>query len=154
MIERISLFLSFVTAFGIVYAALGFNVSKRQAEAEYERQYLDHYREITQQLPADFWLDESVLSLDDFIPGSTHKKVYDVIYHYLELCNDQILQRRKKLISTKTWIEWQDGIRFACTNIPQVVSSLDKIQKNHSGFYSELSKFLSNPSWDRSYKKR
>ena len=55
------------------------------------------------------------IPVDALIGGSVaHEKkreIREILYNYLDLCNEQIYLRKKKRIRYSRWVEWCDGIK-------------------------------------------
>ena len=61
------------------------------------------YRNIVMQIPVDALLGRA-------IPDEERRKVREIIYNYLDLCNEQAYLRKKKCITEARWKEWKEGI--------------------------------------------
>lgn len=102
--EIIKLSASVAIFFGVVIAVIQIWQAKRQSITSFEDDFARQYREIIQRIPVKALLNEK-LSDDDF------QKALNEIYNYIDLTNGQIFLRRQNRIRSKTWENWQDGMK-------------------------------------------
>ena len=94
---------SVATAVGVLIAAFQLRTSSKIAQSEFEDSIDQQYRDLARGIPVDALIGKSV---------SEDKKemTRELIYNYLDLCNEQIFLRRKKRIRKDTWVDWCAGI--------------------------------------------
>lgn len=92
------------TATAVGVAAWQLVLTKRQAVTSFEDSFAKEYRDLTSKLPTKALLGEP-LNDEEY---STH---FDEMYHYFDLCNEQVFLYKAGRISDETWKFWQDGIK-------------------------------------------
>ena len=94
---------SIFTAVGVLLAAFQLRVSSKIAQSEFEDSIDQQYRELTKGIPVDALIGKSV---------SEEKKelTRELIYNYLDLCNEQTFLRKNKRVRKETWVDWCSGI--------------------------------------------
>ncbi len=95
---------SIATAAGVAVAAWQIWESRRLAQMSFEDAVDQQYRDLAMQIPVDALLGKD-------IPAEVKPKVREIIYNYLDLCNEQAYLRKKKRISATRWGEWCEGIQ-------------------------------------------
>jgi len=102
---------SIFTSIGVLLAAFQLRVSSKIAQSEFEDSIDQQYRELAKGIPVDALIGKSV---------SEDKKelTRELIYNYLDLCNEQTFLRKNKRVRKNTWIDWCAGIE----------SNLEKIE--------------------------
>jgi hypothetical protein len=94
---------SLATALGVGIAAWQLWASRKLAQTTFEDSLDLQYRNIVMQIPVDALLGRA-------IPDEERRKVREIIYNYLDLCNEQVYLRKKKRITEARWKEWNEGI--------------------------------------------
>ena len=94
---------SIFTAIGVLVAAFQLRVSSKIAQSEFEDSIDQQYRELAKGIPVDALIGKTVSS--DKIEFTR-----ELIYNYLDLCNEQIFLRKKKRVRKDTWADWCSGI--------------------------------------------
>lgn len=94
---------SIFTAIGVLLAAFQLRVSSKISQSEFEDAIDQQYRELAKGIPVDALIGKTV---------SDDKKevTRELIYNYLDLCNEQIFLRKKKRVRKDTWVDWCAGI--------------------------------------------
>ena len=95
---------SVATAIGVAVAAWQIWESRRLAQMSFEDAIDQQYRDLAMQIPVNALLGKD-------IPVEQKHQVREVIYNYLDLCNEQAYLRKKKRISKLRWQEWCEGIQ-------------------------------------------
>ncbi|RBP48817.1 hypothetical protein [Arenicella xantha] len=94
---------SIFTAIGVLLAAFQLRVSSKIAQSEFEDSIDQQYRELAKDIPVDALIGKAVA--EDKVEFTR-----ELIYNYLDLCNEQVFLRRKKRVRKDTWIDWCSGI--------------------------------------------
>jgi len=136
---------SIFTMLGVLVAAFQLRVSSKIAQSEFEDSIDQQYRELAKGIPVDALIGRSV---------SDDKKelTRELIYNYLDLCNEQIFLRKKKRIRMDTWADWRTGIELNLqkhefqavwseikSEAPQTFSFLERLEA--SGFEQDPKKW-------------
>ena len=105
---------SIATAIGVLLAAFQLRISSKIAQSEFEDSIDQQYRDLARGIPVDALIGKSV---------SEDKKelTRELIYNYLDLCNEQTFLRKNKRVRKGTWIDWCAGIE----------SNLEKVEFNN-----------------------
>ncbi|MGF1719670.1 hypothetical protein L4D20_06435 [Vibrio kyushuensis] len=97
------------TAIAAVIAAISLGVSafqtrlsRRIAETAFEDSIDQQYRELAKEIPVDVLIDRCT---------EVNSDTREVIFNYLDLCNQQVYLRAKGRISDDRWVDWCDGIQ-------------------------------------------
>jgi hypothetical protein len=95
---------SLATAIGVCIAAWQIWESRKLAQTSFEDGLDQQYRKLAMDIPVDALIGK---------PINDNKKddLREIIYNYLDLCNEQTYLRQKKRISKNRWKEWNDGIK-------------------------------------------
>jgi hypothetical protein len=94
---------SFATAAAVLVAAWQIRESRKYSQIAFEDSMDQQYRNIAKNIPVDVLLGKN-------IPPDDYPKVREIVFHYLDLCNEQISLRKRGRISKKRWVDWKDGI--------------------------------------------
>ncbi len=94
---------SVATAIGVCIAAWQIWESKKLAQTSFEDGLDQQYRNLAMDIPVDALIGKPV---DD-----ESGKLREIIYNYLDLCNEQIYLRKIKRISKNRWKDWNIGIK-------------------------------------------
>ena len=95
---------SIFTAIGVLIAAFQLRVSSKIAQSEFEDSIDQQYRELAKGIPVDALIGKSVSSDQVMLTR-------ELIYNYLDLCNEQVFLRKKKRVRMDTWVDWCSGIK-------------------------------------------
>lgn len=135
-IEILSALANIATAAAVVVAARQLVLTKNQAIVSFEDSFAKEYRELASKLPTKALLG-GVLSEEEY------NKHFDELYHYIDLCNEQVFLKNTGRISDSTWKFWQDGIK---TNLqrPAFKRAWSEIAYKAPHDFSELRK-ISTP---------
>ena len=79
-------------------------MSSKIAQSEFEDSIDQQYRELAKDIPVDALIGKTV---DEDKAEFTR----ELIYNYLDLCNEQIFLRKKKRVRKDTWVDWCAGIK-------------------------------------------
>lgn len=91
------------TAIGVCVAAWQIGESRKLAQTSFEDGLDQQYRNLAMDIPVDALIGKSVYD--------GKGKLREIIYNYLDLCNEQIYLRKKKRISKNRWKDWKIGIK-------------------------------------------
>jgi len=94
---------SIATAIGVCIAAWQIRESRKLAQTTFEDGLDQQYRKLAMGIPVDALIGEPINVKKD--------ELREIIYNYLDLCNEQTYLRQKKRIGKNRWKEWNDGIR-------------------------------------------
>lgn len=130
MVPYLSDAANLATAVAIIFAAWQIWLSKKQAETTFEDSIAKEYRELAAKLPTKALLGESLT--DDEYSDS-----FDEMYHYFDLCNEQVFLNQEKRISDKTWRFWEDGIKSNMSR-PAFERAWSEIANRSENDFSEL----------------
>jgi len=103
MLENLSVIANVATAAAVIVAAWQLVLAHRQGVTNFEDSFAREYRDLASKLPTKALLGEP-LSEDEYA------KHFDEMYHYFDLCNEQVFLRNVGRISDRTWTFWKDGI--------------------------------------------
>ena len=95
---------SFATAIGVAIAAWQIWESRRLAQTKFEDSLDQQYRNLAMQIPVDALIGKPT-------PKEKKAEVREIIYNYLDLCNEQVYLRKKKRIRKVRWKDWSEGIK-------------------------------------------
>ena len=90
------------TAIGVGMAAWQLREGRKLAQSTFEDTLDQQYRELAHGIPVDALLGKEIEEL-----GSETR---ELIYNYLDLCNEQVFLRKKNRITKETWNDWSLGI--------------------------------------------
>jgi len=96
---------SICTAVGVLVAAFQLRVSSKIAQTEFEDSIDQQYRELAKGIPVDALIGKTVRE-------EKSELTRELIYNYLDLCNEQIFLRKKKRVRKDTWVDWCTGIEL------------------------------------------
>ena len=118
------------TAIAVFLVAWQMWQSKKQAITSFEDALAEEYREVASRLPTKALLGESLTDKE-------HEDSLDEMYHYFDLCNQQIFLENLGRISKKTWKFWKDGIESNLAR-PAFARAWSKIAARSNKDFSEL----------------
>lgn len=102
-IEILSALANIATAAAVVVGAWQLVLAQRLSVTNFEDSFAKEYRELAATLPTKAFLGEALSNRE-------HVKYFDEMYHYFDLCNEQVFLQSIGRICDKTWIFWRDGI--------------------------------------------
>ena len=120
---------SVATAVGVIFGAWQIMLSKKQAQAEFEDNFDQQYRDLTMELPVDVLIGKEP-------KREELARVRELIYNYLDLTNEQVYLRAKGRISQHTWTSWCSGIKSHLER-PAFRSVYNEIKQDSSFTYLE-----------------
>ena len=94
---------SLATAIGVFIAVWQISESRKLAQTSFENGLNQEYRELVRNIPIDALIGKPINDKKD--------ELREIIYNYLDLCNEQTYLRQKKRISENRWKDWNDGMR-------------------------------------------
>jgi hypothetical protein len=103
MLETLSALSNIATAAAVVVAAWQLVLAHRQGITNFEDSFAKEYRKLASKLPTKALLGEP-------LTDEEYAKHFDELYHYFDLCNEQVFLHSIERISEKTWDFWKDGI--------------------------------------------
>lgn len=132
------------TAIGVCIAAWQFRESVKLTQSTFEDSLDQQYRALIKDIPVDALIGKEVID-------SKKDETRELIYNYLDLCNEQIFLRKRNRISKETWLDWCAGMKsnLEKTAFKDVWSEV-KMKSNFS-FLEELekTKYNSDPvTWE------
>ncbi|HMN14658.1 MAG TPA: hypothetical protein PKD55_20250 [Bellilinea sp.] len=130
MLNLLSALASVATAVAVIVAAWQLVLSKRQAMTAFEDSLAKEYRDLAAKIPVK-------ALLGDPLSEAECAQHFDELYHYFDLCNEQIFLVRSGRISRKTWAFWQDGIASNMAR-PAFSRAWSEIAARAGGDFSEL----------------
>jgi len=126
MLEKIS---QVATSIGVIIAAWQLWKSRTIAQTSFEDSLDQQYRNLAKDIPVDALIG---------VPIKDNKnKLREVIYNYLDLCNEQAYLWRKKRISKNRWKDWSDGIKDNLKK-PAFKEVWDEIKLKAPGTFTSL----------------
>ena len=129
-IEILSVIASIATTVGVLVTAWQLVLLKRLNVTSFEDSFAKEYRELAAKLPTKALLGEA-------LTDEEHLKHFDEMYHYIDLCNEQVFLHNVGRISNKTWDFWKDGIA-SNLRCPAFNRAWTEIAARASGDFSEL----------------
>lgn len=144
-VEIITLLSSLATTIGVFFAWYQIRRTGDLHRTQFEDSLSKEYRELIQKIPIKVFLGKE-LTPEEF------EQAKPVLFHYLNLTNDQTFLRSKGRISLTVWNDWLSGIEFNLTNISAIAALWSDIKLNSENFV-ELRKleelgFVGDPySW-------
>lgn len=123
---------SIATAIGVLVAAYELRETQKIAQTEFEDSLDQQYRELARGIPVDALIGKTV---------SDDKKelTRELIYNYLDLCNEQVSLRQKKRIRKDSWLDWSAGIKSHLQKI-EFQSVWEEIKIESPGTFTFLEK--------------
>jgi hypothetical protein len=125
---------SFVTAIGVLIAAIQIWLTKRIAVSQFEDGFVKEYRSVAAKLPTRALLGEKLTEHE--LDGHM-----DEMFQYFDLCNEQIFLRQIKRIQPKTWVFWRDGMKRHFSK-PAFSQAWQRIECKRLPEFEELSRMI------------
>jgi len=123
---------SIATAIGIAIATWQIWQNRRLGQTEFEDSIDQQYRDIVMKIPVDALIGKKIRD---------HKKecAREVIYNYLDLCNEQVYLRNEHRICKSRWEDWSQGIK---SNLEKPVfrEVFEEVKRESKGEFSWLNK--------------
>jgi hypothetical protein len=91
------------TAVGVLIAAWQIRESRKLSQSSFEDTLDQQYRDLAHGIPVDALIGRPV-------NASQETETRELIYNYLDLCNEQVFLRKKNRITQETWKDWCAGI--------------------------------------------
>lgn len=92
------------TAIGVAIAAWQIIKNGKLAQSSFEDSLDQQYRLLSKDIPVDALIGKPT-------PDAKRIETRELIYNYLDLCNEQIYLRKKSRVSRDTWEDWCSGIK-------------------------------------------
>lgn len=121
---------SFATALGVGVAAWQIWEGRKLSQTTFEDSLDQQYRNLVKEIPVDVLLGKPV-------QDNKKNETREIIYNYLDLCNEQAFLRKKKRISKERWIEWNEGIKENIEK-PGFKEVWDEVKKEAPSTFSSL----------------
>ncbi len=123
---------SIATAIGVAVATWQIWESRKLAQATFEDSFNQQYRDLIYAIPVDVLLGKD-------LPEPEKLKAREIVFNYLDLCNEQIAHRHTKRISERLWKSWASGIE---ENINRALFSevWSEVKESAPGTFSFLEK--------------
>ena len=123
---------SIATGVGVLIGVWQFRQNTKLSRAHYEDSFDQQYRSLSMAIPVDALIGK---------PIELEKKdeVRELVYNYLDLCNEQVYLRSRKRITKLTWRDWSAGIRDHL-NRPAFNEVWTEVKKEAPGTFSFLEK--------------
>ena len=119
------------TAIGVAVAAWQIRESRKLAQSTFEDTLDQQYRELAHGIPVD-----ALLGKDIDVDSETR----ELIYNYLDLCNEQVFLRKKNRITKETWKDWSAGIATHLSK-PAFKSVWQEVKEHASESFTFLEQF-------------
>ena len=130
------------TAIGVAVAAWQIGQGRKVAQSSFEDSLDQQYRDLAHGIPVDALIGRQVSE-------SQKSETRELIYNYLDLCNEQIFLRQKNRITVLTWRDWCSGMESHLSK-PAFKAIWEEVKEQSPGSFSflerlESDKFLSDP---------
>ncbi len=119
------------SAVGVYFVWLQLKVSEAIAQTQFEDGLTREYRVLIGEIPTKALMGEE-LSDNEF------ERCFDEMYHYVDLCNEQVSLRMRGRIGLVVWTDWCAGIKSNLT-LPSFKRAWTEI-KNRTDSFAELRK--------------
>ena len=123
---------SIATAIGVTIGVWELKQASNISQAQFEDSLDQQYRSLSYGIPVDALIGKAV-SLDQ------RQQTRELIYNYLDLCNEQTFLRKKRKIRKDTWIDWCSGIQAHLAK-PEFKRVWDEIKNKAPGTFTFLEK--------------
>ena len=134
MLNLLSALASVATAIAVFFAAWQLVLSQRKAMTAFEDSLAKEYRDLAAKLPVKALLGEPLTEAE-------YSRHFDELYHYFDLCNEQVFLMQAGRVSKRTWAFWRDGM---ASNLARPAFSLawSEIAARAGEDFSELRKLF------------
>ncbi|MUJ26308.1 hypothetical protein GNP68_19370 [Aliivibrio fischeri] len=119
-----------VTVVGVWLALGQLKITRKVIQTDFENSIDQQYRQIIQGIPVDILIGKI---------ETPNEETREVIFNYLDLCNEQIYLYSKKRISDERWKDWESGIEGNLKN-KAIFNVWQEVKESAS--FSYLSEFL------------
>ncbi|WP_232606095.1 hypothetical protein [Photobacterium phosphoreum] len=124
-------FISVIVTVVGVWLALGqLKITRKVIQTDFENSIDQQYRQIIQGIPVDILIGQV---------ETPNNETRELIFNYLDLCNEQIYLYSKKRISNERWQDWESGIEDNLKN-KAIFNVWQEVKESAS--FSYLSEFL------------
>ncbi|MDD9158392.1 hypothetical protein PVK64_19695 [Aliivibrio sp. S4TY2] len=124
-------FISVIVTVVGVWLALGqLKITRKVIQTDFENSIDQQYRQIIQGIPVDILIGQV---------ETPNSETRELIFNYLDLCNEQIYLYSKKRISDERWQDWESGIEDNLKN-KAIFNVWQEVKESAS--FSYLSEFL------------
>lgn len=121
---------SIATAIGVAIGVWQIRESSKVAQTQFEDSLDQQYRHLTHGIPVDALIGKTVSK-------QQWPATRELIYNYLDLCNEQVFLRSKRKVKRDTWHDWNAGMR-ANLRKPAFVQVWDEVKAAAPGTFSFL----------------
>ena len=126
---------SIATAIGVFVACYQFYDSKKINKTSFEDSIDQQYRNLSMEIPVDALLGKEI--------SKDKLELRELIYNYLDLCNEQIFLRKSKRISSERWKGWCEGIESNLSK-PAFLEVWNEIKREAPDTFSYLEKLVTD----------
>ncbi len=92
------------TAIGVFIGVWHIREGRKLAQSSFEDSLDQQYRELSRDIPVDALIGKAA-------PEYKRQETRELVYNYLDLCNEQIFLRKKNRITKETWHDWSAGMK-------------------------------------------
>ena len=118
------------TAIGVAVAAWQIRESRKLTQSSFEDSLDKQYRDLAHGIPVDALIGKEIAE-------SQEHETRELIYNYLDLCNEQTFLRKKHKITEETWFDWCSGME-AHLQKPAFKTVWDEVKDQSPGSFSFL----------------
>jgi len=140
--EWISAIAAVVSVLGLLLVWWQLSLTKKIYQLEFEDGLDKEYRDLISRIPTKSLLGKG-LSLIEYL------NAFDEFYRYFDLCNQQIILRKRHRVSVKVWAEWSPGIYYNL-QLPPFLKAWETVKKDCESFQVlrmlEGCKFICDPA--------
>jgi hypothetical protein len=94
----------YATTIGVVVALIQIWRNAEQSKTTFEDSLTKEYREIIRRIPYKALVGE-------ILDSEEKNEAFNEIFNYMDICNEQIFLRMSDRVRTKTWLNWQEGMK-------------------------------------------
>ena len=123
------------TAIGVAVAAWQIRESRKLTQSSFEDSLDQQYRDLAHGIPVDALIGKEIAE-------SQEHETRELIYNYLDLCNEQTFLRKKNRITEETWCDWCSGIEAHLMK-PAFKTVWDEVKDQSPGSFSFLERLES-----------
>ena len=124
------------TAIGVAVAAWQIGQSRKLAQSSFEDSLDQQYRDLAHGIPVDALIGREVAE-------SQKTETRELVYNYLDLCNEQIFLRQKNRITVETWHDWCSGMESHLGK-PAFKAIWEEVKDQSPGSFSFLERLESD----------
>lgn len=135
---------SIVATIGVWFAFKQLQVAKEIAQLQFEDSLAKEYRDLASGIPTKALLGHT-------LPDTEYEEIFDELFRYFDLSNEQVSLRQRGRICKAVWNDWSEGIQ-ANLKLPAFERAWSEIQKQCESFQGlrrlESEEFAIDPeSW-------